>query len=147
MPLTTTKNYSRSQKGGYAVGAFNMNNLEILQASSQQGSGEISAIIAVSEGPFNTGILSDLHGSNSRCSDLHPISLHLDHAKIWKSFLLHRQWIHLSHDRWVEFEFERTSSHQKVSRWQKKGISVEAELGRLKELKKRFLSLKRRPPH
>jgi fructose-bisphosphate aldolase class II len=52
MPLTTNKELlTLARKGGYAVGAFNMNNLEILQAIVSAGEAERSpAIIAVSEG-------------------------------------------------------------------------------------------------
>jgi fructose-bisphosphate aldolase class II len=52
MPLATNKELlTLARKGGYAVGAFNINNLEILQAVVSAGEAERSpAIIAVSEG-------------------------------------------------------------------------------------------------
>jgi len=51
MPLTNNKELlTRARKGGYAVGAFNINNLEILQAILSAGEAERSpAIIAVSD--------------------------------------------------------------------------------------------------
>ena len=52
MPMRTNKELlTLAKKGNYAVGAFNMNNLEILQAIVSAGEAEKSpAIIAVSEG-------------------------------------------------------------------------------------------------
>ena len=52
MPLLTNKeSLVRARKGGYALGAFNMNNLGVPQAIVSAGESEKSPeIIAVSEG-------------------------------------------------------------------------------------------------
>jgi len=52
MPLSTNRELlTRAKKGGYAVSAFNINNMEILQAIVSAGEAEKSPVIlAVSEG-------------------------------------------------------------------------------------------------
>ena len=52
MPLLTNRELlTRAKKGGYAVSAFNINNMEILQAIVSAGEAEKSPVIlAVSEG-------------------------------------------------------------------------------------------------
>ena len=52
MALSTNRELlNQAKKGGYAVGAFNINTMEILQAIISAGEAEKSpAIIAVSEG-------------------------------------------------------------------------------------------------
>ncbi len=60
MPLRTNQELlTLAKRGGYAVGAFNINNLEILQAIVSAGEAEKSpAIIAVSEGAIQYAGLS-----------------------------------------------------------------------------------------
>jgi len=85
MPLRTNKELlNLAKKGGYAVGAFNINNLEILQAIVSAGEAEKSpAIIAVSEGAIQYAgfpfIVSMARTASDRASI--PLSLHLDHGK------------------------------------------------------------------
>ncbi len=72
------------KKGGYAVGAFNINNLEILQAIVSAGEAEKSPpIIAVSEGAIQYAglpfIISMVRTTSDQTSI--PLSLHLDHGK------------------------------------------------------------------
>ena len=55
MPLVTTKEmFEKAYKGGYAVGAFNVNNMEIVQGITE-AAGELNAplILQVSKGARN----------------------------------------------------------------------------------------------
>ena len=85
MALSTNKKLlNLAQKGGYAVGAFNMNNLEILQAIVSAGEAERSpAIIAVSEGAIQYAGLPFIVSMARIASEWAsiPLSLHLDHGK------------------------------------------------------------------
>lgn len=55
MPLTTPKAmFERAGREGYAIGAFNVNNMEIIQGIMQAGSEERAPLILqVSAGPAN----------------------------------------------------------------------------------------------
>jgi len=85
MSLQTNKELlNLAKKGGYAVGAFNINNLEILQAVVSAGEAEKSpAIIAVSEGAIQYAGLAYIVSMVRIASDQAsiPLSLHLDHGK------------------------------------------------------------------
>ena len=56
MPLTHTKElFAQALKGKYALGAFNVNNMELLQAIADAGHEEKSPLILqVSSGPAST---------------------------------------------------------------------------------------------
>ena len=56
MPLvTTTEMFQKAYEGGYAIGAFNVNNMEIVQGITEAAK-EVSSplILQVSAGPGNT---------------------------------------------------------------------------------------------
>ncbi len=139
MPLLTNRELLQSaQKGGYAIGAFNINNLEILQAIVSAGEAEKSpAIIAVSEGAIQYAGLTNLISLVRIASEetFIPLSLHLDHGKdmeiirscIEKGFT--SVMIDGSH---LEFAQNITVTQTVVEMARKKGVSVEGELGRLK---------------
>ena len=84
MPLVTTKKmFEDAYKGGYAVGAFNVNNMEIIQGIVQAGE-KLNAplILQVSAGArkyANHAYLVKLVEAASETSGL-PIALHLDHG-------------------------------------------------------------------
>lgn len=69
MPLSTNRELlTRAKKGGYAVGAFNINNMEILQAIRLcQRSGKVSGHPCGIRGSHQIrwNALYCLHGSNS----------------------------------------------------------------------------------
>jgi fructose-bisphosphate aldolase class II len=144
MALYTNKELLHlAKKGGYAVGAFNINNLEILQAVVSAGELEKSpVIIAVSEGAIQYAGLSYITSMVRIASEQTsiPLSLHLDHGKNLE--IIHScmengftsVMIDGSH---LPFQ-ENTSITQKVVEMaQKKGISVEGELGRLKGIEEK----------
>jgi len=145
MPLTTNKELlTLARKGGYAVGAFNTNNLEILQAIVSAGEAERSpAIIAVSEGAIQYAgmpyLISMVRTAAAQIST--PISLHLDHGKDLEVIrsCIDNGFTSVMIDG-SEFEFEKNIEVTKkvVEMAKRKGVSVEAELGRLKGIEEKI---------
>ncbi|MBE7038226.1 MAG: class II fructose-1,6-bisphosphate aldolase [Ruminococcaceae bacterium] len=84
MPLVTTKEmFQKAYEGGYAVGAFNVNNMEIIQGITEAGK-EVNAplILQVSSGArkyANHTYLVKLVEAAVQETNL-PIALHLDHG-------------------------------------------------------------------
>ena len=84
MPLVTTKEmFAAAYAGGYAVGAFNVNNMEIIQGITQAGQ-KLGAplILQVSKGArayANHAYLVKLVEAALEITGL-PIALHLDHG-------------------------------------------------------------------
>ena len=84
MPLVTTKKmFEDAYKGGYAVGAFNVNNMEIIQGNTQAAQ-KLNAplILQVSAGArkyANHVYLVKLVEAACEVTGL-PIALHLDHG-------------------------------------------------------------------
>ena len=85
MPLvTTTEMFKKAYDGGYAVGAFNVNNMEIIQGITD-AAGELKApvILQVSKGARayanHTYLVKLVEAAVIECPDI-PIALHLDHG-------------------------------------------------------------------
>ncbi len=84
MPIVTTKEmFQKAYAGGYAVGAFNVNNMEIIQGITE-AAGELKApvILQVSKGArsyANHTYLVKLVEAPAKENDI-PIALHLDHG-------------------------------------------------------------------
>jgi len=145
LPLATNKELlTLARNGGYAVGAFNINNLEILQAIVSAGEAERSpAIIAVSEGAIQYAgmpyLISMVRTAAAQTSI--PISLHLDHGKDLEVIgsCIDNGFTSVMIDG-SEFEFEKNIEVTKkvVEMAKKKGVSVEAELGRLKGIEEKI---------
>jgi fructose-bisphosphate aldolase class II len=145
MPLCTNRELlNQAKKAGYAVGAFNINNLEILQAIVSAGQAEKSpAIIAVSEGAIKYAgmafIVSMVRTASEQTSI--PLSLHHDHGTdlevirtcIENGFT--SVMIDASH---LEFEENIALTKKVVEMAKKKDVSVEAELGRLKGIEEKI---------
>ena len=139
MALTTNKELlHQAKKGRYAVGAFNINNLEILQAIVLAGEAERSpAIIAVSEGAIQYAGMPYLISMVRTAADQTsvPLSLHLDHGTdlgVIRSCIESGFTSIMIDGSHLAFE-ENVGITQKVLEMAKrKGVSVEAELGRLK---------------
>src|SRR4030042_3971219 len=139
MGLKTNKELlKRARAEGYAVGAFNTNNLEILQAIVSAGEAEKSpAIIAVSEGAIQYAGLSFLISMVQTASNQFsiPLSIHLDHGRdleIIQSCIesgFTSVMIDGSH---LPFEENMAITKRVVEMAKKKNVSVEGELGRLK---------------
>ena len=84
MPLVTTKEmFKKAYAGGYAIGAFNVNNMEMIQGIVEAGKEENAPLILqVSSGArkyANPKYLKKLVEAAVEDSGL-PICLHLDHG-------------------------------------------------------------------
>ena len=85
MPLvTTTEMFKKAYDGGYAVGAFNVNNMEIIQGITEAAQ-ELNSpvILQVSKGARayanHTYLVKLVEAAVAECPDI-PIALHLDHG-------------------------------------------------------------------
>ena len=84
MPLVTTKDmFAKAYEGGYAIGAFNVNNMETIQGIVEAGKKQQAPLILqVSKGARNYAnplYLKKLVEAAVEDSGL-PIALHLDHG-------------------------------------------------------------------
>jgi fructose-bisphosphate aldolase, class II len=134
--LTATKTIlQKANRGNYAVGHFNVNNMEILQGIVQAGVKMKSPLIlATSEGAIKyAGInfLFDLVNTATELAKL-PIALHLDHGR---DLDVIKRCIKLGYSSVMydgsHLDFEKNVKiTKKVVSWaHKKGIHVEGELG------------------
>ena len=139
MPLISAKVIlDDANKNGYAVGAFNANNMEFLQAIFAAADSEKSPIIiAASEGAMKYAGAEMLYSMVKTLSDAHPripAALHLDHGSNIKAVMTAVKagftsvMIDASH---FPYEENLKMTKQIVGICHPVGISVEAELGRL----------------
>ncbi len=139
MPLISAKKIlDDANKNGYAVGAFNANNMEFLQAIFDAAVAEKSPIIiAASEGAMKYAGAPMLYFMVKTLSDKHPeipVALHLDHGSNIKAVMTAVKagftsvMIDASH---FPYEENLKMTKQIVGICHPVGISVEAELGRL----------------
>ncbi len=82
--VTTTEMFKKAYGGGYAVGAFNVNNMEIVQGITEACREEHAPVILqVSKGARayanNTYLVKLVEAAVLECPDI-PIALHLDHG-------------------------------------------------------------------
>ena len=85
MPLVTTKEmFKKAYDGGYAIGAFNVNNMEIVQGITEAcGEENAPVILQVSKGArayANHNYLVKLVEAAALCYPDLPMALHLDHG-------------------------------------------------------------------
>lgn len=85
MPLvTTTEMFKKAYEGGYAIGAFNVNNMEIVQGITEACAEEKAPVILqVSKGArayANHNYLVKLVEAATICYPELPVALHLDHG-------------------------------------------------------------------
>ncbi len=85
MPLvTTTEMFKKAYDGGYAIGAFNVNNMEIVQGITEAAREEKAPLILqVSKGARvyanHTYLIKLVEAAVIECPEI-PIALHLDHG-------------------------------------------------------------------
>ncbi len=85
MPLvTTTEMFRKAYEGGYAIGAFNVNNMEIIQGITEAAKEENAPLILqVSKGARayanHTYLVKLVEAAVIECPNI-PIALHLDHG-------------------------------------------------------------------
>lgn len=138
MPLVTSKEmFEKAYKGGYAIGAFNVNNMEIIQGITEAAKEENAPLILqVSAGArkyANHTYLMKLVEAAIIETGL-PICLHLDHGdsfELCKSCIdggFTSVMIDGSHH---SFEDNIALTKQVVDYAHAKGVTVEGELGRL----------------
>lgn len=128
----------KAKKERYAVGAFNINNMEILQAITRAAQEEGSpAIIAVSEGAIKYAGLAYLVSMvvvAARHVDL-PLTLHLDHGRdleVIRSCIENGFTSVMIDGSHLDFEGNISITKKVGEMAHAKGVSVEGELGRLK---------------
>ncbi len=138
MPLVSTKEmFEKAYKGGYAIGAFNVNNMEIIQGITEAAKEENAPLILqVSSGArkyANHTYLVKLVEAAIQETGL-PIALHLDHGdtfELCKSCIdggFTSVMIDGSHH---SFEDNIALTRQVVEYAHAHGVAVEGELGRL----------------
>ncbi|MBC8531893.1 class II fructose-1,6-bisphosphate aldolase [Gehongia tenuis] len=138
MPLVTTKEmFKKAYEGGYAVGAFNVNNMEIVQAITEAAKEENAPVILqVSAGArkyANHTYLVKMVEAAVQETGL-PIVLHLDHGdsfELCKSCVdggFTSVMIDGSH---LDFEDNIALAKKVADYAHDRGVVVEAELGRL----------------
>lgn len=138
MPLVTTKEmFKKAYEGGYAIGAFNVNNMEIIQGITEAAK-EVNAplILQVSAGArkyANHTYLVKLVEAAIEETGL-PIALHLDHGdsfELCKSCIdggFTSVMIDGSH---LDYEENVALTKKVVDYAHERGVVVEGELGRL----------------
>ena len=82
--VTTTEMFKKAYAGGYAIGAFNVNNMEIVQAITEACREENSPVILqVSKGARayanHTYLVKLVEAAVIECPEI-PVALHLDHG-------------------------------------------------------------------
>lgn len=126
-----------ARQNGYAVGAFNINNLESLLAVNEAALEENSpVIVAVTPSAIKYAGLSYLSKivRTAAESTSVPMSLHLDHGETFDTVkkCVEAGFTSVMFDgSFLKFEENVALTRKVVDLAHKKGISVEAELGRL----------------
>ena len=139
MPLvTTTEMFKKAYEGGYAVGAFNVNNMEIVQGITEAAS-ELNApvILQVSAGARKYAkhvyLVKLVEAAIADCPDI-PIALHLDHGadfEICKSCIDGGFTSVMIDGSSRPFEENIAETRKVVEYAHDHGVVVEAELGKL----------------
>ena len=135
--VTTTEMFKKAYEGGYAIGAFNVNNMEIVQGITE-AAGELNSpvILQVSKGArayANHNYLVKLVEAALIENDI-PIALHLDHGPDFETCKacvdggFSSVMIDASH---YDFEKNIEMTKKVVEYAHDKGVVVEAELGKL----------------
>src|SRR5690625_841443 len=125
-----------AREGGYGVGAFNTNNMEITQAILSAAEETRSPVIlSLSEGALKYGgnTLAELVVRMARDATV-PVAVHLDHGSSYESCLralrlgLTSVMIDMSHE---DEETNIRETARVVEAAHAVGVTVEAEIGRL----------------
>lgn len=133
--LATLKSVlAKANKAGYAVGAFNINNLEILQAAMEAAVEMKSPVIVqTSEGAVEYAGMEYLRAMAYVAAKAKvPVVFHLDHGKDLKVVkrAIASGYTSVMYDGSALVEDENIRNTKKVAGWAKaKGVSVEAEIG------------------
>ncbi len=143
MGLVTTKEmFEKAAKGGYAIGAFNVNNMEIIQgiveAANETNSPVILQVSAGARKYANPIYLKKLVEAAIECNKLSgkdlPIALHLDHGadfEICKDCIDNGFTSVMIDGSKYDFEENVELTKKVVEYAHPRGVVVEAELGKL----------------
>lgn len=135
--VTTTKMFQKALEGKYAIGAFNINNMEIIQAVVNAAKAQNSAVILqVSKGALKYAGPKYLRAMVEAASEETglDIALHLDHGPDFETVKLAIEngftsvMFDGSH---YEYEDNIAKTKEVVEYAHARGIVVEAELGKL----------------
>lgn len=138
MPLVTTRElFAAAEQGNYAVGAFNVNNMEIIQAIVQAAEAERSPVILqASQGAIKyAGIeyITGLVKTAAANSDI-PMALHLDHGTDFNTIIACLRHGFTS----IMFDGSQYSLEENMERTKRVvdichavGVPVEGEIGRI----------------
>ncbi|MFA5133221.1 MAG: class II fructose-1,6-bisphosphate aldolase [Patescibacteria group bacterium] len=134
MLVPLKKVLSKADKGGYAVPAFNINNMEILQAVMEAAIKLKSpVIIQTSEGAIEYAGMDYIVAMVGLAAKAKvPVVLHLDHGKDLKIIkkAIDSGYASVMIDASSKPFAENVAATKKVVGWaKKKGVSVEAEIG------------------
>ena len=139
MPLvTTTEMFKKAYEGGYAVGAFNVNNMEIVQGITEACQEQKAPVILqVSKGARayanHTYLVKMVEAAVQECPDV-PIALHLDHGddfEICKACIDGGFTSVMFDGSHMDYEHNVKVAKQVAEYAHAHGVVVEAELGRL----------------
>ena len=138
MPLVTTKEmFEKSMKEGFAIGAFNANNMEIIQAIVDAAAEENSpVIIQASSSAIKYARIGYLKKMIEAAVEEHnlPIALHLDHGPDFETckMCIDNGFTSVMIDG-SKYDFEENIEITKkvVEYAHARGVVVEAELGKL----------------
>ena len=139
MPLvTTTEMFKKAYNGGYAIGAFNVNNMEIVQGITEAcQEQQAPVILQVSKGARayanHNYLVKMVQAAVENCPDI-PIALHLDHGdsfEVCKSCIDGGFTSVMIDASSKSFEENIALTKQVVEYAHAHGVVVEAELGTL----------------
>ena len=136
--VTTTEMFKKAYDGGYAIGAFNVNNMEIVQGITEACREENAPVILqVSKGArayaSHTYLMKLVEAAVLDCPDI-PIALHLDHGPDFETCksCIDGGFTSVMIDASSKpFEENIEITKQVVDYAHKYGVVVEAELGTL----------------
>ena len=136
--VTTTEMFKKAYNGGYAIGAFNVNNMEIVQGITEACQEEHAPVILqVSKGARayanHTYLVKLVEAAVQECPDI-PIALHLDHGPDFETCknCIDGGFTSVMIDASSKpFEENIEITRQVVEYAHKYGVVVEAELGTL----------------
>jgi len=135
--LTNKEVMEKARAGGYAVGAFNVNDMEILQGVVEAAKEEKSpVIIAVSPGAIKYAGINYIVNLIKTASELTPLpmTLHLDHGTDFETAAkcIGAGFTSVMIDgSLLKFEENIALTKKVIDIAHPRGVSVEAELGRL----------------
>ena len=136
--VTTTEMFKKAYDGGYAIGAFNVNNMEIVQGITEACCEENAPVILqVSKGARayanHTYLVKLVEAAVIECPNI-PIALHLDHGS---SFELCKECIDggftsvMIDGSHLDYEENVALTKKVVEYAHAHGVTVEGELGQL----------------